>query len=233
MKTSQMLINFLFPSVCCFCGEITAYDRAVCAHCRKTVLPISGITCSACGMERGFCSCAEQPTEYERCVASFYYEELPKQGILLLKYGETPYIARYLSAYMAKQFVARLQGIRFDMVIAVPMHRLKRRARGYNQAEMIARPLARRLGISYTKNILIQFRKNQSQHLQHRDVRTKNVAGIYRLGKGASIKGKTILLVDDILTTGATLRECARVLKAGGAKAVYCVVFCATKPINA
>ncbi len=233
MKTSQMLMNFLFPSVCCFCGEITAYDRAVCVHCRETVSPIGGVTCTACGMERGFCSCSERPTEYERCVASFYYEDLPKQGVLLLKYGETPYISRYLSAYMAKQTAARLQGTRLDMVVAVPMHRLKRRARGYNQAEMLARPLAKRLGIRFCKDVLTQFRENKSQHLQQREARAKNVAGIYRLGKSASIKGKTILLVDDILTTGATLRECARVLMSGGAKAVYCVVFCATKPINA
>ncbi len=233
MNSSQMLINFLFPSVCCFCGEVTAYDRAVCPLCREKASTISGIACSSCGMERGFCSCAEQPGEYECSVASFYYEELPKQGVLLLKYGQTPYIARYLSAYMAKQASVRLKGIRFDMLTAVPMHRLKRRARGYNQAEMLARPLARRLGIHYAKNILLQTQKNRSQHLQNRDDRQKNVQGIYQLGKNALVKGKTILLVDDIITTGATLRECAHVLKAGGARAVYCVVFCATKPINA
>ncbi len=233
MKMWEMLQNFVFPSICCFCGELTGYDRAVCPDCSRSVKPISGITCAVCGMEQPFCRCTGTPSEYERCVASFYYEDRPKQGILLLKYGEAPYLARYLCAYMAKQVIARYHGVCIDMVAAVPMHRLKRRKRGYNQAEVLACALAKRLRVTYRGKLLTQIRESRAQHLQHRRERAQNVADIYRLANNPHIKGKTVLLVDDIVTTGATLRECAGVLKAGGAKAVYCVAFCVTKPINA
>lgn len=232
MKTPELLLNFLFPSVCCFCGEITAYDRAVCKRCKEALAPISGITCSVCGMERGMCRCAEEPSEFERCIASFYYETEAKAGVLLLKYGELPYIARYLSVYMARQVKRRCAGVRFDLAAAVPMHRLKHRVRGYNQAEALARPLAKRLGIAFERDVLEQVRENEPQHQQKHAKRAQNVAGIYRLGKRTRVRGKTVLLVDDISTTGSTLRECARVLKDGGASMVYCAVFCATKPIN-
>lgn len=233
MKTLEMLTNFLFPSVCCFCGEITAYDRAVCPRCSHSVTLISGITCCVCGMEKGFCDCTEQAPEYKRRLASFYYEGLPKNGVWLLKYGDIPYIGRIQSAYMARQVKTRFHNVSFDMVTAVPMHRLKRRERGYNQAEMLACPLAKRLKLPYYRDVLIQERENATQHLQNRDDRAANVAGIYSLSRKTTVKGKTVLLVDDISTTGATLRECTRVLLAGGAKEVYCVVFCVTKPINA
>lgn len=233
MKTTEMLKNVLFTSVCCFCGEVCAYDRAACPGCLEQLAPVAGITCAVCGMERPFCGCAREPCEYERCAASFYYEGPAMQGVRLLKYADVAYIARYHSLYMARTVRQRFEGVRFDAVVCVPMHRLKRRERGYNQAEALARGLARRLRIPLYANAMVQCRQNEPQHLQRREQREQNVRGIYALSRKRSLRGKTLLLADDITTTGATLRECARVLKKGGAKEVYCIVFCATKPINA
>ncbi len=235
MRLWELTANMLFTSVCHFCGDTCAYDAWICPDCAQSLAPIDGITCAVCGREEGSCTCALEKDEWERCVASFYYEGTAKQGVELLKYGKIPFIARRLSGYMAKQVKRRYKGVRFDGITYIPMYRLNRQKRGYNQAEELARELARRLALPLVRGVLTQSVQNSPQHLQNREQRRDNVAGIYRIPtrRKARIAGKTLLLVDDITTTGETLRECTRVLRAGGARAVFCAVFCTTKPTKA
>ncbi len=232
MTTGELLLNFIFPSVCRFCGKVIAYDAQVCPACTRSLAPIGGVTCAACGKEQGFCRCEGNEFEFKRCIAPFYYEGTAKQGVHTLKYGGVPYTARYLSRYIIGLIKKQYKGINFDLAVCVPMHRLKQRERGYNQSELLLKHICTSLHITCCKRLLMQVKKNEAQHSKHRSERAENVRGIYRARGGYDLKGKTVLLIDDIFTTGATLNECTRILKAAGAKNVYCAVFCTTKPIK-
>lgn len=225
-------LNFIFPNVCKFCGKAIAYDQEVCAPCENSIEPINGITCSVCGKEQGFCRCEAIDFEFERCIAPFYYEGTAKKGINTLKYGGVPYVAKYLARYIGRLVKKQYKDVVFDYACCVPMHRLKQLERGYNQSEMLLRWICRSLSIIPSKHLLVQVKKNESQHRKHRKERAENVKGIYKVQDKLNLTDKTILLVDDIFTTGATLNECTRMLKAAGAANVYCAVFCTTKPIK-
>lgn len=232
MTTWEMLLNFIFPNVCKFCGKVIAYDQEVCAPCENSIEPINGITCSVCGKERGFCRCEGLDFEFERCIAPFYYEGTAKKGINTLKYGGVPYVAKYLAHYISRLVKKQYKDVVFNYACCVPMHRLKQRERGYNQSELLLHRICHALSIRPNKQLLVQVKKNEAQHRKHRKERAENVKGIYKVQEKVNLTGKTVLLIDDIFTTGSTLNECARMLKAAGAGKVFCAVFCTTKPIK-
>lgn len=107
-----------------------------------------------------------------------------------------------------------------EVVVAVPLHPEKKRQRGFNQAEIIAREMARMQGLVFVKDALIKFKMTPAQTSLEAEERRRNVKGVFRLKKRGRIEKKTVILVDDVFTTGSTLRECSSVLKEGGAKEV-------------
>ena len=118
--------------------------------------------------------------------------------------------------------------ISFDCVTDVPLHRKSLRKRGFNQSQLLAKDLALKLNLEY-KSILKKVVDNNIQHKESAKNRKMNVYGAYDLKKGVNVDGKTILLVDDIKTTGATLNECAKMLLLGGAEEVYAITYSVTK----
>lgn len=107
-----------------------------------------------------------------------------------------------------------------EVVVPVPLHPKKKRQRGFNQAELIARELARIKGVSFAKDALEKIRMTPAQTSLVAEERKRNVRGVFRLHKKGKIEGKAVLLVDDVYTTGSTIRECSLVLRKGGAKEV-------------
>ena len=134
-------------------------------------------------------------------------------------YGEKKY-ADFYAEKLAELLRKGPVPARFDVVTAVPVSRERKEARGYNQSELLARRLARELSVPYA-DCLVKIRDNPEQHLLSRPDRLKNVKGVYRALRPQA-RGKRIQLVDDIVTTGSTLLECAEVLFEGGAEAVDC-----------
>jgi len=109
-----------------------------------------------------------------------------------------------------------------DAVAPVPLHPARRRERGYNQSELIAGHVGRVLGLVHLPDLLMRVRQTQTQTSFDADGRMRNVRDAFRLGEAAhAVDGKRVLLIDDVITTGATIKECARTLKAGGASKVY------------
>jgi ComF family protein len=129
------------------------------------------------------------------------------------------YFAQRMSASLVHAFDIK----DIDFITCVPMHILKKLNRGYNQSEYLARIIAKNVGLPF-KNVLYEQKNNKTQHKQTgRNDRFLNVKNRYKVRTRTSFKGKTILIVDDIITTGATLSECARLLKLKGAEKVFCV----------
>jgi ComF family protein len=145
--------------------------------------------------------------------------------MLDFKFHHMPRHAHFFAQRMFLQLRQSPQLAHVDLVSSVPLSKKRLRQRGYNQSELIARELAALSGIPYS-TVLEKHVENREQHRLHKKDRRENVRGVYRILSGASVEDRRVLLVDDILTTGATLGECAAVLYAAGAKEVFCAAAC-------
>jgi ComF family protein len=139
------------------------------------------------------------------------------RAILMLKYGEITPLGGWFANQLAKLAEGRLEEFAADVVVPVPLHPSRLRERGYNQAELIARPLARLLGIPFRSYLLVRTRPRPDKVRLTRRERWETVRGAYAMHHGAKVDKIRVLLVDDVFTTGATLDACSRALRGAGA----------------
>ena len=225
------LLDWLFPRRCGYCGRPVETGQHTCPRCRRELPRIGTPVCPLCGREKGACGCRQRRHDFRRCVAPFYYEGLAKRGILRLKLYGKAYAAEGFAAAMAETVRREYQGIVFDAVVPVPVSDRTRRERGYNQSEKLADALGKALGIPMAA-VLIKVADNQPQRSLPASQRSGNVLGVFDCVPGLAVGGKTLLLVDDIFTTGATLQECAKMLKLYGAGEVYAVAAASARLSN-
>jgi ComF family protein len=207
----------------------------VCKECLAEIVPVRAPQCVVCGdrlasaqllMGDGLCAnCRVSAPEFERAVSFGEYRDGVRGLIHLLKYERVTPVARPLGGMLAQGIAELLAGCRGSMplLIAVPLHRSRRRSRGFNQSELIARAAARRLPqrLELACDALVRQRDTVSQVGLSREERIANVRNAFRVADAARVKGRDIMLVDDVMTTGTTLSECARVLKQAGAERVW------------
>jgi ComF family protein len=230
------LFSVLFPSDCRICdAPLTEISRIpVCAPCIARVTPLSGILCRACGEKLasehtltadgplcGICRRAAPP--FARAVAYGAYDGELRDLVHLLKYESVHSVASLLGRYLDKVLacVALPEPL---VVIPVPLFRGKLRSRGFNQAEEIARAfvrLRRSPGIQLEAGCLVRTRDTSSQTGLTRHQRRANLRGAFKVMRVERLRGRSVLVVDDVMTTGTTAGECARVLLRAGAKEVF------------
>jgi len=145
------------------------------------------------------------------------YSPSMARAILMLKYGEITPLGGWFANELAKVAKGRLEAFAADVVVPVPLHPSRLRERGYNQAELIARPLARLLGIPFRSYLLVRTRPRPDKVRLTRRERWETVRGAYAMHHGAKVDKIRVLLVDDVFTTGATLDACSRALRGAGA----------------
>lgn len=209
-RIKETVLDLLFPPRCAICGEHGVHG--ICASCEKA-LP----WCDTPLHERAGIG---------RCVAPLRYEGTLREGLLRYKFRGGRGSAEGFGGILT-QCVAEQLGGQFDLVTYVPVSDRRKRERGYDQAYLLAREMCRAWGIEPTA-LLKKMRDNPAQStLKGAEARKANVLGVYEAVNGEKITGARILLVDDILTTGATLRECVRVLTAAGAESVLCATLAA------
>jgi ComF family protein len=151
-----------------------------------------------------------------------------------LKYGRQDYLARLMGAFMAE--VARQERLEVlcDRVVWVPLHWRRRLARGYDQAELLAGEVSRRLGLALARRAVVRRRPTAPQAGLSRSSRRQNVAGSFQVTRAKKLRQQTVLLVDDVLTTGATADACSRALAEAGVRRVFALTFArAGKPLAA
>ena len=205
----EALINLLFPPKCPFCGKVLE-TPGICPACEKA-LPW---TAETEGLRQG-------PGGL-RCAAPLWYEGLTREGLLRFKFQGASAAAESLGELVARCAAERFSG-EFDAVTWVPVSKKRLRKRGYDQAKLLAGELSERTGIPCCR-LLKKTRNNPAQSgTGGAEKRRANVSGVYTALKPEKIKGKSILLVDDIVTTGATLSECGRILLSAGAGEVRAV----------
>jgi competence protein ComFC len=227
------LASVLFPGPCRICAEtLTNASRIpVCEDCLGRFERIIEPMCVRCGrpFESGAALEAIEP-KCRLCRADFYafdrarsfatYDDALSEAIVLLKYEQVTRLGDWFAERLAEMVARAPAEWRADVVVPVPLHRERRRERGYNQAELIARPLAKRLKLPLDAGILLRTKPRPAQLVLSRTEHWKSVRGAYATREGARVDNLRVLLVDDVLTTGATLDACARALKKAGAAAV-------------
>ena len=210
MKPLRSLATLLFPPHCAFCGKVGV--QGVCPACEKT-LPY----CKTPFHERA---------EIGACLAPLKYEGIVREALLDYKFHGSQSRCTGFGDVLA-QAAAEHFGGQFDLVTFVPVSKKRRRERGYDQSYLLARETCRRWDTAPAA-LLQKTKDNPAQSSRSsREERQKNVVGAYVAVNEDKIKGQRILLIDDILTTGATLREAARVLREAGAEKVICATLAA------
>ena len=148
------------------------------------------------------------------------YNDALHHAILLLKYEEVTRLGDWFAARLAEVVAREAEEFRADVVVPVPLHPDRQRERGYNQAELIARPLARRLHLKQGGYLLMRTKPRPARLILSRKEHWESVRGAYATRNGLRVDKLRVLLVDDVMTTGATLDSCARALKSAGASSV-------------
>ncbi len=232
-KFARFFIEFLFPAACPLCGEPVSMNGELCADCWTSFNWIGNPKCEKCGypfpanLDLGNhpkCpSCASGICVLDLIRSACVYDEASRTAMLPFKHsGRIKY-----AAFMARAMIWALRDadIKPDVVIPVPLAYRRLFHRGYNQATLLARPIARAFGINLDLNSI--YRKYRPD-IGHKNAaqRKENVHGVFDVLKPDKIRGRKILLVDDVMTTGATFAELYRVLKKAGAAEIYGVTFC-------
>lgn len=227
------LVSLLFPAPCRLCGDVltTAGFIPICEECLASLTPLTGSCCDLCG--RPFASefatdaasplcfaCRRGVYAFDRARSYGSYTDEMARAISLLKYEQVLSLGKWFAARLREKVEAAPEIFKSDVVVPVPLHPARRRERGYNQAELIARPLARQLRLPLRAYLLVRTKPRPPRLLLSRRERWESVRGAYAMRKGAKVDNLRVLLIDDVCTTGATLDSCARALKRAGAKSV-------------
>lgn len=229
------LIDFLYPPRCAGCGCRLAPGKnlRVCSACLARAEPLPAPLCIVCGgavesAATGAARCARciaHPPHFRRARAVARYrasaEDDPRSLPALLrrhKYGLDQAAGRALAEYLGADLPIDREAI--DLIVPVPLHRARLWWRGFNQAAIMAEEISRRLGLALDTTSLVRSRATAAQTARDHDARQRNVRRAFAVTRADRVAGRSILLIDDVMTTGATADECARVLLAAGARSV-------------
>lgn len=216
-------VSALFPRRCPLCGGILRPNERVCGSCSDELVFIDRPICCLCGRPAYDCACDGSVRYYERSVSPFVYTKSVRSGLHRLKFHNAPSVADFFSRFMAASVRREYSNYHIDIVTSVPMYSADVNRRGYNQAALLATGVGKALNIPVANNIVNKVVATNVQHTLPRAERMKNIHGAFEVIRPYSVRGKVVLLCDDIITTGYTLDECARVIIKSGADCVLCV----------
>ncbi len=223
------LVSLLYPASCEACSAPIAHDEYLCAECVAGAPRLCAPFCERCsqpfaGAITGAFTCAnchDRDLHFDAAISAYRSRGVVREVMHSFKYGKKFYLRHLLGAWLRETLDdPRLRDENFDCIVPVPLHFARERERGFNQAEVLANLLATQAGAP-VRPLLRRIRYTTTQTQFDRAQRIENLAGAFRLRRGADVQGCRVLLVDDVLTTGSTLSECAGVLKRAGAVAVY------------
>ncbi len=209
MDYIDQLLEFIFPS------------KEICLFCKESDLSLEGFICKSCSENINMVNREVflNPEYIERAYYATVYDKFMKEIIKRYKFNDKSYLYKPLGYILASTMDAKDIGDGIDLISFVPSHRRKEAMRGYNQVELLARYIAKRYGIEIFKG-LIKIRQTQDQHFLKEEARKDNLKSAFKVKRKEEIEDKRILLIDDILTSGATMEECAGELKKNGARSI-------------
>jgi ComF family protein len=248
------MVNLVVPPGCALCGKDVDFadgEPLLCDTCRGLLAPRAWLSCRRCGMlvdeptiaapraaddpsvpADGCPRCRNRPYHFDGAAPLGPYRDELRRAVLRMKNRTGDHLATALGDLYADRRGEELVPFKADVVVPIPMHWLRYVFRGTNSPEIMAARISRRLGVPFESAMLVRHRKTRPQAELSPTKRFENVRGAFRLGRRYDIKGARVLLVDDIMTTGATCSEAAKVLKKSGAEAVFAAVAARTIESN-
>lgn len=218
------LLCVVFPRRCKYCGEVITPSEKLCRNCTEYLPRIDNPRCKKCGKSKDDCFCKGKSSYYDSIVAPFYYEGSIAKAIGRLKFQLKPFLAEGYAEDMAQCVKDNLNGINHDVICYVPFSDEDTKRREFNHSRIIASHLSKMLGIPLS-DAIVRLYSNRVQHTLSSSERNGNVFAVFDIKDADAVRGKSVLLVDDIKTTEATLSECAKMLKIYEAVRVDCVTF--------
>lgn len=236
------LIGYLiYPNRCAFCDEVIPMAETVCKSCAEKLPHVTGKLCAKCGCECKFCKCG-RGLEFNRAAAPFYYAEPFNRGLLKFKRNREDWRAAVFADYMAQTVREVFAGERIDFAARVPDHNSRindgirgpRIGYGKSPNGTLAKAFCAEYGVELRDGLLRYYTEDsESQRSRNLNERGANVFGMFDVeDDGCELFGSNVLLIDDVLTTGFTLSECAKMLKLHGAEKVFCVTLFTTKQLK-
>jgi competence protein ComFC len=232
-EASDAVVSVFFPAGCRICDKLLVYASRVpiCEECLDAFEGPPGKKCETCGQgllwmtvregEPLVCRTCQQKTyAFERARSYGIYEGSLVSAIILLKWERMEPLGEWFAGRLAEMVRQEAGLLAADLVVPVPLHRDRERQRGYNQAGLISKPLARKLGLPHKAVLLMRTRPRPEKQVLSLEERWESVRGAFATRPGSQVDNKRVLLVDDVMTTGATLDACAKALLESGAKSV-------------
>jgi len=220
------VLDFVLPARCAGCGAIVDHVHSFCVGCWTNVEFLGESGCKTCGMpleatEAEECgACLARPPQIQRTRAAVAYDDLSRGIAIKLKYGRKVALARTMAHYMAPLVDRAGQQ---SILVPVPLHRGRLWQRGFNQSALVAKEIGSRLGLASDPGLLRRVKRTPPLKGMSLRQRQRTVAGAFQVNGAAELQGRTVVLVDDVLTTGSTAAACAKALKRAGAARVELV----------
>ena len=225
-RTARALLDLLLPPRCLACSEEVSQPQALCAACWRKVTFLGEPCCACCGLPFDYdlgggalCgACMRAPPAYDRARSALRYDDGSRRLVLSFKHGDRLNGAPAFGDWMRRAGAGLLADA--DLLVPVPLHWSRLLRRRYNQAALLAYAIRARGGPAVAPDALRRRRRTPSQGKLGTEERRRNVRRAFALKSGMNVDGLKVVLIDDVLTTGATVEECARILKRAGAARV-------------
>lgn len=231
-KITNRILDFLYPPKCPLCGvQLLGQGEDICRKCEEEVQKIGEHFCLKCGKMleetgREFCrDCEKQPHFFVQNRGLFPYHGRLKGSIYRYKYQNQRYYAEYFAKELAAEFGSRIKSWGVEALIPVPLHRSRKKKRGFNQAELLLKYMEKPLGIPLYGEYVLREKKTLPQKYLNQAGRQKNLKNAFKIAPN-SVKLNKVLVCDDIYTTGSTLDAVAQALMEAGVKEVYGLCIC-------
>jgi ComF family protein len=232
-EASDAIVSVFFPAGCRICDKLLTQASRVplCEECLASFEAAPEMACTVCGQavtgitqnegEPLVCrACQQQTYAFERARSYGIYEGPLVRAVLLLKFERMEPLRAWFAERLAEMARRESKLLAADVVVPVPLHRDRERERGYNQAGLVSKLLSRMLGLPHQAVLLMRTRPRPNKQALSLEERWESVRGAFATRPGSQVDNKRVLLVDDVMTTGATLDACARALLESGAKSV-------------
>lgn len=224
----NFLVELLFPRRCPICDKpVDKMGHYICKKCREHIRYVKSPFCLKCGKElkqtgKEFCEdCQNSAHLFDRGLAVYEYDSI-KEAVYRFKYAGRREYAEFFGKQTAEVLGGKIKEWKPDMIVPVPLHKDREKKRGYNQAALLGKELSKQLNIPMREEVIYRNRATVPQKELKGNERKNNLKNAFKIGQ-YDVKLKTIIVVDDIYTTGTTMDEMARCLKGAGAKKVYCI----------
>jgi ComF family protein len=226
----KMVVNTLLPPRCLACGETVESSGSLCGACFSGFTFIAAPMCRVCGIPLEIAhgddlicgGCLRERPDFNRARAVFLYDEKSKRLLLAFKHGDRTDAGVHLARWLRRAGEPLVEAC--DVIVPVPLHRWRFLWRAYNQAALLANALSKLTDKPTVPDALVRTRATPSQGHLNRNDRRRNVKNAFRVLRTRAVEGKKVLLIDDVLTTGATVEGCTRALLAAGAQSVDVLV---------